>query len=486
MKQHKKIIGLLVAGTLAAPAAWATNGMNMEGYGPVATAMGGASFAYDNGNAGIINNPATLGFMASGTSRLDIAVGGLHPDVSSQSQSSSATAFYMPAMGYIRKDGNVAWGVGMMAQGGMGTKYANSSMFGGLAGMNFFTSTGYGASDPGLENKSEVGVGRLIFPLSFSVTPDLNIGGSVDFVWAGMDIKWLIDGAHFGSMMGTTSPFGAIGGSMKSAFQGAMGAGQFGSMDYGYFNFDTSSPFTQKATSTGWAGNLGFTYKVSPQFSIGGIYHAKTRLSDMKTSSDGATATFSVSGGTLGPQVIPVSGQVIVKNFQWPETYGLGVSWQATDKWQLVADYKRIKWADVMKGFNMSFVASGTQANPIAQGGFANTVLDMNYYQNWEDQNVIMLGAAYKYSDALMLRFGGNFANNPVPNAYVTPLFPAIETNHVMGGFGYTFDKRTSLDFSFTFAPKVTVTNNWSAAGGSNQTITHSQTNWQLLYSMRF
>ena len=38
--------------------------MNMEGYGPIATGMGGASMAYDNGTAAVINNPATLGLMA--------------------------------------------------------------------------------------------------------------------------------------------------------------------------------------------------------------------------------------------------------------------------------------------------------------------------------------------------------------------------------------------------------------------------------------
>jgi len=55
--------------------------MNMEGYGPIATGMGGASMAYDNGTAAMINNAATIGLMKSGTSRLDLAIGGLHPDV---------------------------------------------------------------------------------------------------------------------------------------------------------------------------------------------------------------------------------------------------------------------------------------------------------------------------------------------------------------------------------------------------------------------
>ena len=78
-----KTIAALLAATGAAAPAFATNGMDMEGYGPVATGMGGASYAYDNGTAGLINNPATLALMPAGTARLDIAVGGLHPDVTS-------------------------------------------------------------------------------------------------------------------------------------------------------------------------------------------------------------------------------------------------------------------------------------------------------------------------------------------------------------------------------------------------------------------
>ena len=57
-----------------AGSAYATNGMNLEGYGPIATGMGGASMAYDNGNAAVMNNPATLGLRGQG-SRLDVALG---------------------------------------------------------------------------------------------------------------------------------------------------------------------------------------------------------------------------------------------------------------------------------------------------------------------------------------------------------------------------------------------------------------------------
>jgi long-chain fatty acid transport protein len=487
----KKIAALFAAAGISAPV-FATNGMNMAGYGPISEAMGGASMAYDNGVAALINNPATLGFMAPGTSRFDIGVGDLMPRAASEGTDSSGRNYFMPAFGYARRDGNITWGFGLMAQGGMGTDYSDSAEMGQLFSMNFGTLPPSAApiADPGLQNKSEVGVGRVMFPIAYNATPDLVLAGSVDFVWAGMDVKWLIDGAHFGSFMAGAQPFGTVGGSMLGAFQGAMLAGQFATLNYGYFDFDTSSKFTQKATSTGWAGNLGFTYKVSPVLTVGGVYHSKTHLADMTTGSSDTTATFSVGGGTLGNQIIPVTGKATVKDFQWPETYGLGLAYQATDKWLLVGDYKHIGWANVMKNFSLSFTAAGTQANPIAQGGFAGTTMNLVYYQNWKDQEVLQLGAAYRYDDQWTWRFGTNIANNPIPDQYVSPLFPAIMKTHVMGGVGYAYTKNTSVDGSFVYAPKVTVTNKWGSALGMpstyNQTVSLGGYGWTLMYSARF
>src|SRR5512140_232960 len=130
MKKQRIAVSMLVAGMAAAPLAHATNGMNLEGYGPVAAAMGGASMAYDNGTAAVMNNPATLGLMKEG-GRFDAALGMLAPSVNSRvpgaSVDSSATAFYMPAVGYARKSGQWTYGAGVFSQGGMGTEYAANS-----------------------------------------------------------------------------------------------------------------------------------------------------------------------------------------------------------------------------------------------------------------------------------------------------------------------------------------------------------------------
>lgn len=434
----KKIAALIAVAGISAPA-FATNGMNMEGYGPIATGMGGASIAYDNGTAGVANNPATLGLMATGTSRLDIAVGGLHPDVTAKMAGmpdvkSGGDAYFMPAIGYARKDGKLTYGVGVFAQGGMGTEYdANSFM----------------AVGSGTDARSELGVGRLIFPLAYQVSPNFTIGGSIDFVWATLDLKMAATGAQLGGLV--TGGSGAI-----LAAAGGLGAAPWARID-----FSDDNDFSGAAKGTGWAGKLGFTYRVNDKLTVGAMYQSETSLSDLETGSSGASMT--ASGGFAD------AGKIRVRNFQWPETYGFGISFQATSQWQIAADVKQINWSDVMKDFKMTYESGGL-------GGS----IDFALPQNWKNQTVLQLGATYQMNDQLALRFGLNTSRNPVPDTNLNALFPAIIKDQYTFGLGYKIGKTSELNGSISYAPKVTQT------AGSGITNEHSQTNWQFMYSNRF
>lgn len=410
--------------------AFATNGMNVEGFGPIATSMGGASMAYDNGAAAMMNNPATLGLGAEGDN-VSLMIGYLGPDVEVVGgQSSGGDAYYMPAAGWTRKSGGLTFGVGMFAQGGMGTEYA--------IGLD------------GLPERSELGVGRLIAPLVYNVDSKLTIGGSVDFVWAMLDLQMAMP---IGNMMGliTVPPTGALGGAL----------GGLNPTDIVRINYSDDSDYSGKAKGYGLAGKIGFTYKINDMVNVGGTYHSKTSLGDLETGSTGAQ--FIVNGGAQ-----TIDGKITVRDFQWPETFGLGVAVQASPELMVVADWKRINWRDVMKNFTMTYSAMGDSVT------FALP-------QNWENQNVLQLGLAYKAMAALTLRMGASFSDNPVPDNTLSYLFPAIERNHYMAGFGYAINDSSSVDFSLQYAPEVEQTN--STFG---YTVSHSQTSWQLMYSKGF
>lgn len=448
MRLKRHVLALALAG-LATPAlVWATNGMNMEGYGPIATGMGGASFAYDNGTAAVMNNPATLGLMGKG-SRLDVALGFLGPDVTSThlapmgmpSIGSGGDAYYMPAVGYVRSDGKLTYGFGLFAQGGMGTEYSTSM--------------------DGRPERSELGVGRFILPLAYNVNDALTIGGSLDFVWAMLDMKMVMPIGMMASLI--TNPGS---GTLAGALAGMAGSGY----DAARLEFSDGSDFTGKAKGTGFAGKVGLTYKVNPMLTIGAVYHAETGLGDLKTGSTGASMIVSdlmpPPAATMPTQTVP--GKITIKDFQWPETYGVGIAVQATPKLMIAADYKRLNWKDVMKNFTMTYTAMGD-------------TVEFALPQNWDDQDIFQIGVSYKATDALTLRAGANLANNPIPDATMHYLFPAIVENHYTAGFGYDFSKNSGLNFSLTYAPEVKQTN--SSFG---YRVEHSQTNWQLMYSHRF
>ena len=180
---------------------------------------------------------------------------------------------------------------------------------------------------------------------------------------------------------------------------------------------------------------------------------------------------------------VPVTGTVSVHNFQWPQTYAVGGAYQASDKLLVVADYKRIGWKDVMQGLTMTFTSDATQGNPLASNfGMAGKSIDMTLYQNWNDQDVFEIGGAYKTTDELTLRAGVNLANNPVPDKYMNPLFPAIAQNHLTAGLGYDFSKASALEFSYVYVPKVTATNSTTPA----VTVSFAGYSSQLVYVYKY
>ena len=460
----------------------ATNGMNLEGYGPVAAAMGGASMAYDNGTAAVMNNPATIGLM-SAQHRLDVAVGNLGPDViatlnsASMSADSSATSFIMPAFGWAMKNGKMTYGVGVFAQGGMGTEFGSSS---------WMSNPGQQATSPNLVNRSEVGVGRALIPLSYQVTDQLIVGGSVDFVWAGMDLQMGMNEAQFGDLIGSQTQ-GTASGSLvdgfKAMYEPLAGAGTgIDHLNYAHFDFSNSSDFTGEAFGKGFAGKLGLTFKLNDMISFGATYHSKTNLSDLETSN--ATMTMGINAdtgimnnapatNTYMDMDVPVTGKISVNDFQWPATMGVGVAVTPMKGLMLVADVKQIGWADVMKNFDMTFTADNVASN----GNFAGAVMDMKLFQNWEDQTVYSVGGSFAVTDELTVRGGANRGKNPVPSTYLNALFPAIVQNHITAGVGYKLRGGSNVDLSVTKALEAKVT----SAGGV--TSAHSQFNWQFMYS---
>jgi long-chain fatty acid transport protein len=434
-----KPTGAVCAALCAATApALATNGMNMEGYGPVSAGMGGASQAMDHGSAAMAQNPATLGLMGQGA-RFDAALGVLGPKVASSmagmpTAESSGTSYVMPAFGYVRRSGSLVYGLGLFAQGGMGTEY----------GADSFLAAGSGSGV-----RSELGVGRVLLPVAWQVTPSLSLGATLDYMWAGLDMRMAASGAQLGGMVTGAS------GNLAQALPSLGGA------PWARIDFSDDNDFTGKAKATGWAAKIGAVFKASDALTLGLSYQSKSSLKDMETGVTGAS--MSATGGFAD------SGRMTVIDFQWPAMTAVGLSWQATPSVLLAADIKRLGWAAVMKDFKLRYDSAG-------MGGSVSFALP----QNWKDQTVTSLGVAWALNPAMTLRAGINHASNPIPDELVNPLFPATVERHYTLGMGYRFTPASEFNVSLTLAPEKAVTN------GMGVRVTHKQTNAQLMYSHRF
>ncbi len=456
MKASRKFFYLTpLCALLAASSAYATNGMLMEGYGPISTGMGGASQSFDHGTAGMAQNPATLGLMPDGSSRLDVAFGVLGPDVKSSMMGmdakSGGTSYLMPAFGYTKRNGAYTYGIGMFAQGGMGTEYEATSFM---------------AAGTGLPARSELGVGNVIFPVAYQVNQNLTVGATLKFMWSSLDMQMNGSLANLAGPNGIVT--GGVGGlattmgTMAQAVRPYTNVNPDPATTIARIDFSDDNKFTGAAKSTGFGASLGAVYKVNQDVTMGGSYQFKSALKDMTTSSSAASL------GIVG--MMTDNGQITVIDFQMPSVFAIGASWQAKPSLLLAADLKYIGWADAMKSFKMRY----DSANP----GMGYVTFAMP--QNWKDQTVLNLGMAWKANEQLTLRAGLNLADNPIPDAYVNPLFPATVKNHVTLGLGYKLSEAGEFNASLAVAPSTSVTS------GDGVTISHGQTSAQLMYSHRF
>jgi long-chain fatty acid transport protein len=480
---------------LLAPGAYATNGMNLEGYGPMSVGMGGTGFAFWNGTAAVMNNPATLGLLTNGM-RLDLALGSLGPDVEAIlhtpggtiGAASSATAFYMPAIGFVMKRNAFAFGICVFSQGGMGTEYGKDSwMSDPSQGANT-------ALKQGLVNRSEVGVGRVIVPVTYDVNEKLTLGVTGDFVWAGMDLQMAMSEPQFQNLANPAAQtLGTASGTLVTAFGSLyepFGGTGISRLYHADFDFSNTSAFTGEARGYGVAGKIGALYKVNDRLSIGGTYHTKTSLGDLKT--DNATLEMGVNvdpgvfvgspSGSYQDMDIPVTGKIAVKDFEWPAMLGAGVACKPVERLLLAMDLKYIFWSSVMENFTMSFTADKTAEN----GAFAGLTMDATLFQKWENQAVIALGGAFEATDKLTVRAGYNYGKNPIPDKYLNALFPAIVENHATFGAGYKITDAVSGDASLAYAFTKNATNPGNGSTIPAVESEHGQLNWMVMLGYKF
>lgn len=435
--------------------AGATDVLRLEGYGPVSRAMGGTAMAFDTGTAGIMSNPATLSFAAPG-SRLSAGFDLIKTDISTRNLDTGETAtshdksnnrgpYYAPQIAYSYRDERWALGIGAFAQGGLGTEYGNDS----------FLSEGSSGTPTGLDSSSRLLVLNIPLALSFDVTDQITVGGSLDAMWMGMNLDMMFAANQVGSLIGS----GRVSGSLLPVLGGLP------SLDGAHISFSRNEPLASGADAWGYGGRLGLLWKASPTTNVGLAYSFASQMDDLE-----GDATVTAVDGIVGQ--IPLAGKIKVRDFQMPAVLSAGIAHSITDRWLITADISRVFWRDVMEDISVTFVSDN------------GADLNLKLPQNYRDQTIVSLGTSYRISN-WTLRAGYREGSEVADNDLLFAALPVTPTRHASAGISYDLGYG-SIDVAYDHAFEKTTYNRSLPNAPAPIRNSHSQDNLVFSYTHRF
>ncbi|GAB2510236.1 OmpP1/FadL family transporter [Microbulbifer agarilyticus] len=400
-------VTLLTTTLVTSGPAWATNGYFTEGVGPKAQAMAGVGVALPQDALAAANNPAGTALVGD---RVDVGLSFFSPDRSARVRGNLAGADG-------DYDGNRKR-VFAIPEFGYTRTLSDRLSYGvaiyGNGGMN----TGY-RNNPfaafGSSGEAGVDLSQLFITpsLAFRATPAHTFGIAATYAVQRFEAKGLqaFDNPFFTRHPGNVTNRG----------------------------YDTAS---------GWGVKLGWTGQLHEKLQAGATWSSTIKTSRFER----YKGLFADGGG-----------------FDIPENYAVGLSWTATPKLTLAADWQRILYSETASvGNSLSALLQGVPLGADNGPGFG-----------WQDVTTTKLGAAYRATNNLTLRAGVSRADQPIPagEALFNILAPGVIEKHASIGA----DLRTAageFSLSYTHAFSATVVGENSipdAFGGGEAELTMDQ-----------
>lgn len=457
-----RMIGGGVLG-IASSHAIATDGLYLEGFGAVSRGMGGTAAAHYVGPAAMMVNPATMdlsdetGEILLGldliTTDINATNIGTGERVASSQHSHNRGPFVAPQLAFVRKISNWTFGAGMFAQAGVGVEYGKDSFLsrGDVSGV------GYAAgADTGLENASRLFILDIPIAASFKLNDRFTIGGALEGKWTGLNLDYLLGMNQLGSLAG----HGRASGSLLGLIGGLPDPRGV------HLSVSKNRAIASGADGWGYAGRLGFLYKMTPTTNLGGAYMFKSHMDDLK-----GKATVTAVDGQIGN--VPIEGEVRFINFNSPAKLDVGLSHQVTEKLLVAFDVSRVFWKDALQDIKVKFTSGAGDVN-------------LRLPQNARDQTIVAIGASYAATPDLTLRAGYREATQPFNDEGLLALIPAVLKRHASLGFSYQISKSGRFDAAYSHALKASMTNQSAFNTSSPVRSSIAQDNFVLSYNISY
>lgn len=371
-RRIERVPSWALAATVLAPAgAWASNGLNLVGFGAESLGLGSADIAVSRDANAVNINPA--GMTQIPGKRFDTylvpfySFNFKHSDEFNDDYKLDNPFGIFASAAYVTQalHPDLRFGIGMFASGGTGINYDKLR-------------TRFGTRD---EYSAVLAITKVASAVAWQANPQLSVGLGINLTYSSTRQKIFPD----------TS-----------------------SADPQFFGLRIDG-----ADGLSWNGRIGIQYKQTPNLTLGMTYATET---DVKLRN--GTATFNY--GAIGLVRVKYR-DARIDGFALAREWGAGFAWEFTPKWMLAGE---LTWLDWSGALNDARLYATRPQNPAAprEVSFAQSL-------DHRDQYVWGLGLAYKWSDRTTLRGGVNIARNPIPDRTLTPTLNLTADGEIDLGF---------------------------------------------------
>lgn len=217
--------------------------------------------------------------------------------------------------------------------------------------------------------------------------------------------------------------------------------------------------------SYGYGGSVGLQWNLTDQIGFAAAYTSKMSMSEFGDYAD----LFAEEG-----------------DFDMPSTWTIGMAVRPNDALTLMIDVQEIEYSDAKS------VSNGIE-NLYSCPSFGGSDLEgclggkRGAGFGWDDMRVYKFGAAWDYTDTWTWRAGFSMTNQPIPKDQMTfnILAPGVMEEHFTVGFTQKLEGGNEVNFSFMYAPEVTVRGPQNFDPTQQVTLKMQQVELELSYSWK-
>ena len=411
MKKTKVLISVITFLVFLSSMSFA-NGLNLNGIGPRAVAMGGAFVGLADDFSAVFWNPAGLanikqkyiafyGFdlIPSMTYKLETPIPGIGVDAT------AITKHYLGGLaGYYQPvSDNLVLGLAVYSPSGLGIEWDGADLA-SISGPP-------GLPNPNIDWKSKIFMITISPTLAYQVSEQIMLGFALNINYGSFDMS------RYAGYQMVQNP---------------------------YYPFLSPDPFlifdfeqqTLKMTGWGFGATFGLLVKPSDMFSLGLTMRTPSKIG---FSGDVEISNIGVLEPILGVSIPSKSGAEA--DVTWPMWIAGGIAFSPSEQFTLTFDVQWTQWSKLDE-------VKLTLADQT--WGLILDDEDTKLAFRWEDKVQIRFGAEYWLSPKFALRAGYYYDPGPAPDQTRNILLPVTDFNGFAGGFGYNING-VVIDFAVEY-----------------------------------